>query len=99
MKRLAGALLIAVAFLVSVYVGGWLLLAGGIRNIFNGIQATPNNGGQIVWGVIEVFVLTPALQYLALRLALVYGFCLVLDKQWSERPRWRRRSSSQRTID
>jgi hypothetical protein len=41
----------------AIYVGGWLLLVGGIVNLIDAAEVTPTNGGLIAWGLIQVLLL------------------------------------------
>ncbi len=52
MKRLAQILIVVGTIIIGLYVGIWLMFAGGIIQIINNIN--PLNGVQIAIGIVRV---------------------------------------------
>ena len=55
--RVLGVLCFIAAIGLAIYVGGYLLLAGGIIDIVKGAKANPINEGVIVLGALKSAVL------------------------------------------
>lgn len=56
MRTLFGVLLILGGVALAVYVGIVLMFVGGIMQVVDGFNATPNNGGDIAWGFVKIFL-------------------------------------------
>lgn len=54
MKNIIGNIVIALGIILSIFIGGYLMLYGGIVQIVNNIN--PTNAGQIAIGVIRVLL-------------------------------------------
>lgn len=52
MKKIISVLIIIISILLGLYVGVWLLFAGGIIQIVNSIN--PLNGGGIALGIVKI---------------------------------------------
>ncbi|MGI8753511.1 MAG: hypothetical protein ACR2MN_14595 [Acidimicrobiales bacterium] len=46
--------IIAIGIIVGAYLGGWLLLVGGIIQGVTALQASPINGTDLAYGIVRV---------------------------------------------
>lgn len=53
-REWGGLGVIAVSFLISVYVGIYLMLLGGIVQIANAVSADPVSSWGIAWGIVRI---------------------------------------------
>jgi len=58
-KTVFGLLMIVLGVAVGLYVGIYLLLAGGLIMLIHGCQA-PINATQIAWGIVRIACASPA---------------------------------------
>lgn len=54
MKDIIGNVIIALGVILGIFIGGYLMLYGGIIQIINNIN--PTNAGQIAIGVIKILL-------------------------------------------
>lgn len=52
MRNIIGNIIIALGVILSIYIGGYLMLYGGIIQIIDNIN--PTNGGGIALGIIRI---------------------------------------------
>jgi hypothetical protein len=69
--RLATSVALAVAGVtLGFYVGFWVLLCGGVLDIYRAVKAPEPNETQILWGIGKIAVASPA-GYLAATLVVL----------------------------
>ncbi len=54
MRTLIGSLFLLLALALAVFVGGYVMLYGGIKEIVDGVNSTPNDSTEIAVGIIRV---------------------------------------------
>ena len=74
--NVAGFLIATLGFLASLYVGGYVMLIGGIIQFIHGIEASPVNASDIAWGAVRVICFESA--WLIFGLSMLLG-ALVSD--------------------
>lgn len=53
MRKVMGVIIAVGGVLAAVYVGVVVFAVGGIERFVDGLNANPNNGSKIAWGVIQ----------------------------------------------
>ena len=76
MKNIIGNIVIALGIILGIFIGGYLMLYGGIVQIVNNIN--PTNAGQIAIGVIKVLLCEIGF-YIPWSTGVVFGYAIKMD--------------------
>ena len=78
MQVIFGILLILAGLALGVFVGGYVMLYGGIVQFIDGIQADPINSGDVAFGAIRAFFFE-TVGFIVAVIPVVLGRILIYD--------------------